>query len=394
MKFPEDVALSMSGTGTFGRVELARHRKTGHHFALKILNIHKVKETTKESAVSTNCSRQTLTCSRFSTDKDDRNLYMIMEFVPGGELFSYLRASRVFSNSMSRFYAAEIVCALEYIHSKNFVYRDLKPENLMLTKEGHIKMADFGFAKELKDRTYTLCGTPEYLAPESLANKGHNKAVDWYIFIHIYLLLMRTNEFDFLFFFVLNKIITFWCMLMLLLIFLLQQLLIAVSPLENGQIPPAPLIRPKKWVPHELSRTALTAGSTHATHSLPSNARELLWKIVTGDEQWIMYDNPKHTHSWLDPGQPTTSTPKKSFCVSGETVTAELYGRQLTDLFNAIEQKRPFSGQGSRKRYYYNPKYYRNNSIIFLMIGGEGPEDGKWAAKPDVRTTTRSKQNH
>ncbi|VDK54101.1 unnamed protein product [Cylicostephanus goldi] len=87
-----------------------------------------------------------------STDKDDTNLYMIMEFIPGGELFSYLRASRVFSNTMSRFYAAEIVCALEYIHGKNIVYRDLKPENLMLCRDGHIKMADFGFAKELRDR--------------------------------------------------------------------------------------------------------------------------------------------------------------------------------------------------------------------------------------------------
>uniref|UniRef100_A0A0K0D3B2 non-specific serine/threonine protein kinase n=1 Tax=Angiostrongylus cantonensis TaxID=6313 RepID=A0A0K0D3B2_ANGCA len=89
---------------------------------------------------------------RISSDKDDMNLYMIMEFVCGGELLAYLRASRVFSNAVSRFYAAEIVCALEYIHSKNIIYRDLKPENLMLSRDGHIKLADFGFAKELRGR--------------------------------------------------------------------------------------------------------------------------------------------------------------------------------------------------------------------------------------------------
>lgn len=78
------------------------------------------------------------------------------------------------------FYGAEIVCALEYLHGKSIVYRDLKPENLLLDREGHLKITDFGFAKMLKDRTWTLCGTPEYLAPEIIQSKGHNKAVDWW----------------------------------------------------------------------------------------------------------------------------------------------------------------------------------------------------------------------
>ncbi|KAI8427675.1 hypothetical protein MSG28_002139 [Choristoneura fumiferana] len=78
------------------------------------------------------------------------------------------------------FYAAEIVSALEYLHARNIVYRDLKPENLLLAKDGHLKITDFGFAKKLTDRTWTLCGTPEYLAPEIIQSKGHNKAVDWW----------------------------------------------------------------------------------------------------------------------------------------------------------------------------------------------------------------------
>ncbi|GBP41107.1 Protein kinase DC2 [Eumeta japonica] len=78
------------------------------------------------------------------------------------------------------FYAAEIVSALEYLHARNIVYRDLKPENLLLARDGHMKITDFGFAKKLTDRTWTLCGTPEYLAPEIIQSKGHNKAVDWW----------------------------------------------------------------------------------------------------------------------------------------------------------------------------------------------------------------------
>ena len=77
---------------------------------------------------------------------------MLMEYVPGGELFSYLRNYGRFNNSMANFYASEIVCALDYLHSRTVVYRDLKPENLLLDREGHLKITDFGFAKKLLDR--------------------------------------------------------------------------------------------------------------------------------------------------------------------------------------------------------------------------------------------------
>ncbi|KAK3543663.1 hypothetical protein QTP70_026254 [Hemibagrus guttatus] len=116
----------------------------------------------------------------FWTWHDDRCLFMLMEFVPGGELFSYLRSRGKFSNETGLFFAAEIVCALEYLHSKDIVYRDLKPENILLDREGHVKLTDFGFAKKVVDRTCTLCGTPEYLAPEIIQGKGHGLAVDWW----------------------------------------------------------------------------------------------------------------------------------------------------------------------------------------------------------------------
>lgn len=78
------------------------------------------------------------------------------------------------------FYAAQVTLMFEYLHNKNIIYRDLKPENLLISNEGYLKLTDFGFAKVVEGRTYTLCGTPEYLAPEILLNKGHGKAVDWW----------------------------------------------------------------------------------------------------------------------------------------------------------------------------------------------------------------------
>lgn len=82
--------------------------------------------------------------------------------------------------NFTSFYAAQVVLMLEYLHSKNIIYRDLKPENILIDKLGYLKLTDFGFAKICPGRTYTLCGTPQYLAPEILLNKGYGKAVDWW----------------------------------------------------------------------------------------------------------------------------------------------------------------------------------------------------------------------
>ncbi|VDN21113.1 unnamed protein product [Cylicostephanus goldi] len=112
---------------------------------------------------------------------DRMNLYLVMECVEGGEVRDYLidMSEEDLSNAV-RFYSMEVICALRYLHLRNIVYRDLKPENLLLSKNGHVKLSDFGLAKVLKGKTYTICGTAEYMAPEILLKKGYGAEVDWW----------------------------------------------------------------------------------------------------------------------------------------------------------------------------------------------------------------------
>ncbi|XP_006903241.1 PREDICTED: cAMP-dependent protein kinase catalytic subunit PRKX [Elephantulus edwardii] len=177
--------LTTVGTGTFGRVQLVREKSGRRFFALKTMSIPEVIRLKQEQHVHNEKAvleevRHPFIVRLLWTSHDDSFLYMLMEFVPGGELFSYLRNRGHFSSPTGMFYSAEIVCAIEYLHSKDIVYRDLKPENILLDREGHVKLTDFGFAKKLVDRTWTLCGTPEYLAPEVIQSKGHGRAVDWW----------------------------------------------------------------------------------------------------------------------------------------------------------------------------------------------------------------------
>ncbi|GAA48112.1 cAMP-dependent protein kinase catalytic subunit alpha, partial [Clonorchis sinensis] len=118
----------------------------------------------------------------FYSFKNEHYLFLALEYVQGGEMFSHLRRRGRFSDSAAKFYASQVVLAFEYLHFMEVLYRDLKPENILLDQHGYIKIADFGFAKHVKHRTYTLCGTPEYLAPEIIKSKGYTKAVDWWAF--------------------------------------------------------------------------------------------------------------------------------------------------------------------------------------------------------------------
>lgn len=173
------------GTGTFGRVYLAQYEDGTGAFAMKVLRkadivrLRQVEHIRSEREILANYSHPFIV-TLYCTFQDSHNLYMLLEYVCGGELFAHLRRAGRFDVSTAQFYSCEIVLAIEFLHSNNVIYRDLKPENLLIDSQGHMKITDFGFAKKVESRTWTLCGTPEYLAPEIIQSKGHGKAVDWW----------------------------------------------------------------------------------------------------------------------------------------------------------------------------------------------------------------------
>jgi len=173
------------GTGSFGRVRFVTHKTTGSYWAIKMLKkaevirLQQVEHMLSEKAILA-CLDHPFIVKLAGTFQDKKYLYMVLQYIVGGEFFTHLRKAGRFENPVAKFYAAQIVTVFEYLHNQDFIYRDLKPENLLLDEEGYVKITDFGFAKRVAFKTYTLCGTPEYIAPEVLLNKGHGKGVDWW----------------------------------------------------------------------------------------------------------------------------------------------------------------------------------------------------------------------
>ena len=173
------------GVGTFGRVKLVVHKPTDTPYALKcmrkgqIIALKQVEHVMNEKKILAMCDHPFL-LQLAAAYQDSDELYMLLELALGGELFTILRERQKFDEPTSRFYGANVAAAFEYLHERKIVYRDLKPENLLLDGKGYLKVVDFGFAKIIVDRTWTLCGTPEYLAPEIIRSKGHGKGVDWW----------------------------------------------------------------------------------------------------------------------------------------------------------------------------------------------------------------------
>uniref|UniRef100_M4BAS1 Protein kinase domain-containing protein n=1 Tax=Hyaloperonospora arabidopsidis (strain Emoy2) TaxID=559515 RepID=M4BAS1_HYAAE len=181
--------LRMIGKGSFGKVLLVRKKHTSELFAVKILRKQaivkkqQVEHTRTERRVLASISHPFVVCLHYAFQTRDK-LYFVLDYCPGGDLFFHLSRCGCFPEAMAKFYAAEIVLALIHLHEQGIVYRDLKPENIMLDVDGHVKLADFGLAKEgiinELSGTYTMCGTPEYLPPEILNRVGHGTAVDWW----------------------------------------------------------------------------------------------------------------------------------------------------------------------------------------------------------------------
>ena len=182
--------LKVLGRGSFGKVVLVRLEKTKKLYAMKILKKELVIKRKQVNHTMTERSlleklNHPFIVKLFYAFQDKTKLYFITEFMQGGELFFHLRRNPQYKEKSVKFYMSEILLAIDYMHKNNFIYRDLKPENILIDKYGHIKLTDFGLSKlldEEEQKTYTLCGTAEYLAPEIIFEKGYDKTCDWFSF--------------------------------------------------------------------------------------------------------------------------------------------------------------------------------------------------------------------
>ncbi|KAH0795684.1 AGC family protein kinase [Histomonas meleagridis] len=182
--------IRVIGRGTSGKVQLVRGKFDKRLYAMKSMSkrllaeYEQVQQTLKEKEVLLKSQYPFLVCAHF-TFQTETKIFMILDYVPGGELFNRLKEEGKFVESRARLYAAEILLGLGHLHSLGILYRDLKPENVLVDADGHIKITDFGLVKtnmKAEDTTTTFCGTAEYLAPEMLLQQPYNKNVDWWCF--------------------------------------------------------------------------------------------------------------------------------------------------------------------------------------------------------------------
>lgn len=181
--------IKVVGKGSFGKVFLVRHKASRQLYAMKVLKKdhiikkNQVEHTKTERSVLSYIHHPYIVGLNMAFQTSDR-LFFILDYCAGGELFFHLGKVGRFPEDRAKLYAAEIALALEYIHKKGIIYRDLKPENVLLDNDGNVRLTDFGLSKEgVSDHSSganSFCGTPEYIAPEVLLRQGHGRAVDWW----------------------------------------------------------------------------------------------------------------------------------------------------------------------------------------------------------------------
>ena len=180
--------IQLIGKGSFAKVYLVRNKFNKKLYSMKKLEKSFLKQNKQEQHIIN--ERILLSdydnpflVKLFCCFQDQGHLYFIMEFVQGGELFFHLHRETRFDDEKTRFYIAELILALNFLHKNKIIYRDIKPENILLDIYGHIKLTDFGLSRiciEKNEKAYTICGTPFYIAPEILKKKGYNHTVDWW----------------------------------------------------------------------------------------------------------------------------------------------------------------------------------------------------------------------
>ncbi|KZV68810.1 hypothetical protein PENSPDRAFT_505499 [Peniophora sp. CONT] len=198
--------LAVLGKGNFGKVMLAEEKSSSNLYAIKVLKKEfiidndEVESTRSEKRVFLAAARERhpFLLGLHSCFQTETRVYFVMEYVSGGDLMLHIQRKQ-FSLRQAKFYAAEVLLALEYFHAQGIIYRDLKLDNILLTLDGHVKVADYGLCKEemwYGNTTSTFCGTPEFMAPEILLEQRYGRAVDWWAFgVLMYEMLLGQSPF-------------------------------------------------------------------------------------------------------------------------------------------------------------------------------------------------------
>ncbi|KAI3847155.1 hypothetical protein MKW92_011448 [Papaver armeniacum] len=179
--------MKVVGQGAFAKVFQVRKKGTSEIYAMKVMRKDKIMEKNHgeymkaERDILTKIDHPFIVQLRYSFQTKYR-LYLVLDFVNGGHLFFQLYRHGLFREDLARIYAAEIVLAVSHLHANGIMHRDLKPENILLDADGHVMLTDFGLAKQFEEntRSNSMCGTLEYMAPEIVLGKGHDKAADWW----------------------------------------------------------------------------------------------------------------------------------------------------------------------------------------------------------------------
>ncbi|KAK4154557.1 hypothetical protein C8A00DRAFT_32681 [Chaetomidium leptoderma] len=198
--------LAVLGKGNFGKVMLAETKRSRKLYAIKVLKKEFIIENDEVESIKSekrvfliaNRERHPFLTNLHACFQTETRVYFVMEYISGGDLMLHIQRGQ-FGTKRAQFYAAEVCLALKYFHENGVIYRDLKLDNILLTLDGHIKVADYGLCKEdmwYRSNTSTFCGTPEFMAPEILLDKKYGRAVDWWAFgVLIYQMLLQQSPF-------------------------------------------------------------------------------------------------------------------------------------------------------------------------------------------------------
>lgn len=180
--------ISVLGKGSYAKVLLVKKKDTEQLYALKILKKqavyekHQERHVIAEKEILSKMSNCPFLVKMYYSFQNEKKLFFVLEYCPGGELFNLIQLKGKLGEAQTRFYACQMVLAIEALHKNNIIYRDLKPENVLLDKDGYIKITDFGLSKTnvVQNDAKSICGTPEYLAPEVVSMQKYGKPVDWW----------------------------------------------------------------------------------------------------------------------------------------------------------------------------------------------------------------------